>query len=378
MIENLVFSIGILLSSFVLATFILSRIPSHIFPEEYEFKLDPFWYMIGLLLIFSGIVYYTAPSFPDTIKDYSVWDFVLPIIFSVIIYFFYLLGISWLTPIIIYLLALVICFLQPDTFNLFPEHLSPLQDTFVEALFITLIAIGLGLLNGLPAIASMQFNTIMLVCIVLTYLGILPQILGFMALTYFGVMLAFSFLSWPPEKIMMTNEGFISLGFTLACFMLQASVEFSEASMAIAAAFLFTELGYAFYHRFILMQKREYLFMNTTCFKLYELGADEKVICISILKIFLLNILLAFIQTVSYERIALTVFAIGLNFWYLSILSGDTQPEELLSISKWGRKVIKASFAKKTSSPTNVEPQNDVEPQKKTSKKSRKKQRADE
>ncbi len=371
MIENLVFSISILLSGFVLSTFFLSRIPFHIFPEEYEFKLDPFWYIIGLFLIFSGIVYFTAPSFDDTIKTYSFWDFFLPIIFSIIIYFFYLLGISWLNYITIYLFALVICFWQPETFNLFPEHLSPLQDTFVEALLITLIAIGLGLLNGLPAIASMQFNTIMIASIILVYLGILPQILGFMALAYLGIMLAFSFLSWPPEKIMLSNEAFISLGFVLACFMLQASVEFSETSMLIAAAFLFTELGYALYHRFILIQKREYFFMNTASFKLYELGANEKVICISILKIFLLNILLSFIQIVSYERLALPVFAVALNFWYLSILSGDTQPEELLSISKWGRKVIKASFAKKTSSP------HDVKPQKKTSKKSRKKQRAD-
>ena len=372
MIENLVFSIGILFSSFVLATFILSRIPSNIFPEEYEFKLDPFWYVIGLFLIFSGIAYFIAPSFPDTIKAYSIWDFILPIIFSAIIYFCYLLGLSRLNLFIIYLLALVICFLQPDTFNLFPEYLSPLQDTFVEALLITLLAWGLGLLNGVPAIASMQFNTILLICIILAYFGILPQILGFMALAYLGIMLAFSFLSWPPEKIMISNEGFASLGFVLACFMLQASVEFAEVSMAIAAAFLITELGCAFYHRFILMQKREYFFMNTTYFKLYELGADEKAICISILKILLLNILLAFIQTVSYERIALLVFAIGLNLWYLSILSGDTQPEELLSISKWGKKIIKASLGKKTSSSI------DVNQQKKTSKKSRKKQRSDE
>lgn len=91
--------------------------------------------------------------------------------------------------------------MQPDDFRLFPEYLSPTEDKIAVAAILIAISKGLGLMNGLGAIASMQFITVMAVSAVLAYFGILPQLTGALALAYAGVMLAFAFLSWPPESL---------------------------------------------------------------------------------------------------------------------------------------------------------------------------------
>ena len=143
MSESFILGFGFLLVCFVLSTFVLTRIQTDIFPEEYEFKLDPFWYLFGLFLLTSVCVYYLQPVGVDTIKTYSLLNFTLPVIFSALIYFCYLLDVSWLTNLITYALALCIAFMQPDDFVLFPEYFTPLQDKFIVALLILLVSKGL-------------------------------------------------------------------------------------------------------------------------------------------------------------------------------------------------------------------------------------------
>ena len=86
--------------AFTIATFFLSRIPFDIYPEEYEFKIDPFWYIWGVMLIGSMIVYTIYPNTGDAIKNYNYADIVLPFGLSALIYFSYLLGVNILTNII--------------------------------------------------------------------------------------------------------------------------------------------------------------------------------------------------------------------------------------------------------------------------------------
>ena len=41
--EAFLYGIGALLICFTAGTFFLSRIQTDVYPEDYEFKLDPFW-----------------------------------------------------------------------------------------------------------------------------------------------------------------------------------------------------------------------------------------------------------------------------------------------------------------------------------------------
>ena len=73
--DFLIYGIGGLLICFTVATFLLSRIDVELIPEEYEFKLDPFWYMASIMLI-GGVTVYTL--FPALILYLRMATLILP------------------------------------------------------------------------------------------------------------------------------------------------------------------------------------------------------------------------------------------------------------------------------------------------------------
>lgn len=347
MSEFLIYGIGALLVCFTLATVLLSRIDPEIITENYEFRLDPFWYVWGIMFISGTIVFSLFPNFPDMVKTYGYFDVMVPFLFAGVIYFCYLFDIKWLANIAIFGGALIMSYTMPKTFQLFPEQLSFWQDRFITALFLFIIAKGMGILNGLGAIASMQYLAVMFLTALLAYFGILPQVLGVLALSYMGGMLAFTFFSWPPERLFLSNAAFVSLGFVLGCFMLNGAVEYAESSMFIACSYLFTEVVIVLYQKLISRGEAESTYMQTSYFRISEGGKYELGVIYGVMKILFIDIVLALIQIASTERLAFPVFAVALNMWFLSILSGDTNPEELLSISRWGKNVVKGVLAKK-------------------------------
>jgi UDP-N-acetylmuramyl pentapeptide phosphotransferase/UDP-N-acetylglucosamine-1-phosphate transferase len=237
--------------------------------------------------------------------------------------------------------------MQPDDFILFPKHLSPLLDKFAVIALIFIFSKGLGLLNGLGAIASLQFSAVMGAMGLLAYFGAIPQLLGVIAFAYFGVTIAFTFFSWPPEKIVISNGAFVALGFIMSCLMLSAATEFAEASIFIAASYIVTEIFVSFYNHFVIRDKSPNLSASTAYYKSSHNGEFESGVARGVLKILLIDIVLSLMQVAASERFALPFFAVMLNLWFLSILSGDTKPEELFSLSKFGKKAIKGLFSKK-------------------------------
>ena len=344
--EIAILGISTLLISFTVAMFCLSRIPFDVFPKEYEFKLDPFWYIWGLMLLGSVIIYTIYPYDVDAIKDYNYMSIVLPFALSALIYFCYLLDINIITNIVILLCSILVVFMQQDSFAVF-DKLPYWQDRLLLSLILFIISRGFVVINGLGATACMQYCTVLISGILLAYLGVAPKLLALIAIVYLGIMLAYGFFSWPPEKLVVTNGGFSALGFILACFMLDMSVEHSETSMFIASSYLFTEIGVYLYSRFILNEKYEFSFMHTKYYKLSNDGEYENYIVVSLLKIFAVNILLSYMQIYTSERIALPVFAVALNFWILSIISGETKLGDVFSITKYSIRGVGKIFSKK-------------------------------
>jgi len=348
--EMMIYGISALLICFTVLTFLLSRLPTDIFPENYEFKLDPFWYVLGVMFAGVTVIFFLFPDLPDMVKSYHYTGILLPFVFAGIIYISYLFDINWLTNLLTFGAAYVISYIQPDDFQLFPTQLAPWQDKLAVATILFVLSKGLGLLNGIGGIASTQFCTVMITALVLTYFGALPQFLAAIAMTYLGTMIAFAFFSWPPEKIVMSNGAFASLGFIMGCFMLDAANEFAEVPMLIAVSYLVTEVLIALYNRLICQEKTDFLYMNTSYYKTSDEGKYDAGVARGVLKILAIDVVLALMQIVAYERLAIPVFAIALNLWFLSILSGDTNPEELVSLTKWGKKIVKGVFSRKKKS----------------------------
>lgn len=344
--EILVYGVSALLCCFVITTFILSRIPADAYPDSYFFKLDPFWAIIATMFIGGLAVYCIFPEYNDMIKKYSYFDFSVPLILAVLIYASFLYSFGILMDVLLFGAGLFVAYMQPDDFMLFPNHLSFFMDRVVIALFIYIVSKGMGILNGISAVSSLQFNAVLIAVVLLSIFGFLPKLLAVVALAYLGSMLAFTFFSWPPEKIVMSNAGFSAIGFVLGCFMLNSVVEYSDASMFIACSYLFTEVIRAFYNRYILNQKAEDLSLNTYYYEIYEASKYELGVVLGIIKILIIDCVLALVQVVSYERLAFPIFSILVNFWILSILAGKTSPSSTLSVSKIGLKLVKTAVSK--------------------------------
>ena len=347
MSEMMIYGLSALFACFGVMTFLLHRIETGIFPEDYEFKLDPFWYVITIMFLGATLSFFAFPVYGDMVHPVRYINILLPFVFAVLMYLCCLCGSLFFMKIATFLGAAVISYMLPDDFQLFPEQLSLWQDRFVVVIFLFAISRGLEMLNGLGAIASIQFCAVMMGAILIAYLGGLPQILGVIAFAYLGTMLAFTFLSWPPEKMIMSVGGFSSFGFILGCFAINCSTEFAETPIFITLAYLVTEFFIAIYNRYICFDKKEDLYMNTYYYQISDEGKNELAVVRGVLKIVAINVILSIFQVAAQDRLALPFFAVALDLYFLSILSGDNTPVKYFSLTQMGARTIKGIFSKR-------------------------------
>lgn len=344
--ELMTYGLSAMLICFTVLTFVLSRFQTNVFPEEYEFALDPFWYIISVLFIGGTAAYFVFPTLPDMVHEFKYVQILLPFIFAVLIYFCFLFEFDILGNLIMLSAAGVISYMLPDNFTLSSSYLNLWQDRLVTALLMFVFAKGLGLLNGIGAIAGMQFSAIMLAFVLLAHFGALPYVLGVIAFAYLGTMIAFLFFSWPPEKIYLSNHAFEALGFIMASFMLSGAEEFAEAPIAIAGSLIITEVLFALYDRYMNYNKTEALFMNTSYYKTSQDGKYDLGVCRGVLKILIIDVVLALAQILATDQYALLIFTVLLNWWLLSILAGTSKPQPMFSVTKWGFKAVSGIFKK--------------------------------
>ena len=194
------------------------------------------------MLIGGVCAFHFYPENADMIYNYKHITFILPLIFAILIYFCYLFEFDFVSNALVLIGGLVVSYMTPLEYRLFPQLPYAFLDKLAIASIIFIIAKGFALLNGLPAVASLQCLTILLSIFVLAYFGILPQVLAVVAMAYFGVIIAFTFFSWPPERLILSQGAYTALGFVIACLMLNASVEYAETSMFVAASYMITEI----------------------------------------------------------------------------------------------------------------------------------------
>jgi UDP-N-acetylmuramyl pentapeptide phosphotransferase/UDP-N-acetylglucosamine-1-phosphate transferase len=337
-----------LFSCFFVAYFLLNKIDSDLIPPEYEVGIDPFWSIWGTMLLGGIIAFHFYPVNFDMVFDYSYITFIFPVIFALLIYLCYLFELDLASNIFIFIGGLIASYMAPSDFILFPKLQYVFLDKLAIATIILVISKGFTLLNGLPAVSSIQCLTILLSIFALAYIGVLPQVLAVVAMAYFGVILAFTFFSWPPEKLILSQGAYSALGFIIACLMFNASVEYAESSMFVAASYLITEILVFMYNRFILGIRKSWNFMHTSYFKLSNEGKYTEEVINGLCRIMIVNIVLAVAQIYCPSRVAFPVFSIFTNFWFISILSGEAKPLQFLSITRLGGAALGSIFKKKT------------------------------
>lgn len=345
MTELMSYGLTALFGCFLVLTLLLNRLQTDIFPEEYEFALDPFWYILGIMFLGGTAVYFLFPTLPDMVHQLKYIQIVLPFIFALFVYLCFLFEFDTVGNIVLLGASIVMSYMLPQDFALAPQHLALWQDRLLTAAIVFIFSKGLGLLNGIGSIAAMQFSAIMIVIAVLAHLGALPYLFGAIALAYFGAMLAFVFFNWPPEKMYLSNYAFEAIGFIMASFMLCAAQEFAEMPVCIAGAYIVTEILFALYDRYISYHKTDALYMNTSYYQTSHDGDYDIGVCRGIMKLLFINGVLAIVQILASQQYALFIFAVLLNFWLLSIMSGKTEAQ-VFSITKWGFRSVSGLLKK--------------------------------
>lgn len=353
MSELMSYGLTALFGCFIALTFFLNRIQTDLFPEEYEFALDPFWYVISVMFLGGTLVYFTFPSLPDMVHKLKYTQIILPFVFALLVYLSFLFELDMLGNIILLGASLVMSYMLPNDFVLVPDCLTFWQDRLVTAGILFIFSKGLGLLNGIGGIASLQFSAVMIVVAVLAHLGALPYLLGAIALAYLGAMVAFAFFNWPPEKLYLSNHAFEAIGFIMACFMLCAAQEFAEMPVLIAGAYIITEILFALYDRYMNNHKTDEFYMNTSYYQISNDGEYDLGICRGIMKLLFINGVLAIVQILASQQYALFIFAVLLDFWLLSIMSGKTEPQSVFSLTRWGFRSISGLLQKNKDSKQN-------------------------
>lgn len=341
------YSVIVLLSCFSIAYYCLNKIDADLIPESYELSLDPFWSIWGTMLVGGCLAFHFYPDNFDMIMIYKYTTFIIPLFFALLVYICYLFEQDLLSNVLMFIGGLVVSYMAPDDYMLFPEIPYLILDKILIAVIIFVIAKSFMLLNGLPGVASIQALTILLSIFLLSYFGALPQVLAVVAMAYFGAIIAFAFFSWPPEKLILSQGAFSALGFIIVCLMFDASVEYAESSMLVASSYLITELLVFIYNRYLLGIKKTWGFMNTIYFKLSNEGEFTNAILSALYKIMIVNIILSIAQIYCYSRIAFPIFSVLANFWFLAILAGEAEPLRILSISRMGVSIFGGLLRKK-------------------------------
>ncbi len=301
---------------FFLMRIILQFIPAN--GSSYSFRRD-MWVYITLLSA-AGIVgiYYFAPDYADSIIGLFPKTMAFVLFLSFLIYFAFLLETPWLFYTITATASLGTTFFWPENALVFEGFMPPLADHLSAALLLFIFTVGTKLINGVSGIFSLFAVTICGGAAMIAIIGGLPLILGFIGAYWAGLWLGHLNVC---DHVRLNNGICASMGFLLGWMLLSGCIELAGPSMLILPMFLFAEICWALWHRFILNDKKIDLSENTAYGMAYEKGLSEAAIRIAVGKIGIVNIIFAGFQLFASNFYSVPIFVFLANIWLLNILS---------------------------------------------------------
>jgi len=335
--------------------FCLMRIVLQLIPatgSSYSFRKDMWVYMT--LLSAAGIIgiYYFSPDYADSLIGLSPKTMALVLFLSFLIYFAFLLETSWLFYAVTAAASLGTTFLWPDSALAFEGFLPPLADHLSAALLLFIFTVSVKLLNGVPGIFSIFAITICGGAALIAAIGGMPLILGFIGAYWAGLWLGHLNVC---DHVRLNNGICASMGFLLGWILLSGCVELAGSSMLVLSMFLFAEICWALWHRFIFNDKKIDLSENTAYGMAYEKGLTEAAIRISVGKIGIVNTIFAGFQLFASNFYSVPIFVFLANIWLLNILSNvglndyslQETNRQLIKSVKSGIADFKKSFSKR-------------------------------
>ena len=341
MFMNLLYMLLLISGGFSLSRILLTfcRQDPDVVPE-YKIKTDPWIYLLGLTIVGLSLLQYFLPDFDDVIVAVSGLHLLVVLTCAALIYLIFLLELEKAFYIAILGSCIAITFMQPADRLLFEGLLPFWLDRMFMVFVCFIVATGMGFLNRMYGIFSLQGLTVAFGLLLIALIGGIPLYLGFFGAWLAGIWLGFLNLNWYPGQVYLNQGACASASFVFAALLLQGSVEMAAPSMLILIMYFLTEALWALVRCFVLNVKAAELSDDTAYMTVFKNGLSIPVIGIAVVKISVVNILLAGFQLYAGNPYSIPLFALIVNLWLLNILYNVSQGEEELTVKETNRKII--------------------------------------
>ena len=332
MLITVTIATSIFLASYILTFFVanLLSIKGDV-AASYLLKKDPFIYIFFILLAFFSAAYFSIPYFHDIIVPPGLLWLGSSFLFAGIIYLLFLLETDLLLDAAVFVFSVLNVFFFANKTVLADLAPVPWQlSALAIGLIIGLITLGAKVLSGLSGVFSLFMATVSFGLFLISCAGGVPLYLGYTALAISGVFACvFRFNGWQLQ--LHINEGAVmSVTFLFCMLLICATNEFAGPSALILPLYIIAELLWSLFKQYILRKKEPDLYFNSTYFTAFEKGVDIAVIYTLVLKICIVNIVLAVFQLYAQNAYTLPILALIIDFWFLSKISGIGQTEKSL------------------------------------------------
>ena len=298
-------------------------------PTAYLIKKDPYVYIFLLLFVaFCGICFFT-PDFKDTILPVNPLWLITSFLFAALIYVLFLIEADKLLDFGVFFFAVLNTFLFADHQALTDLAPVPWQLSALGiGLIIGLITLGARVLAGLTGVFSLVLSLLSFGLFLIAAAGGIPLYLGLMAATMLGVFACiFQFNRWGMR--LKINEGVIMSAVFLFCMLLLAGTnELAGPSVFILCFYILAELLWSLCNQYILRRKENDLYFNSVYFHAFEKGLELGTVHVLILKICVINIVLAIFELYAQNAFTLPILAFVINFWFLSKMYNAGQEQQ--------------------------------------------------
>ena len=306
---------------FVLARTITGILAQKLATQDYQLKYDMWLYMLLLLFLGWSLIAFFSPNFYDSVNPTSALRQVAPIGLSLLIYGAYLLDSRLVLNLMIATASvLLVIDMPPENFAAdfgLPDVLS-----YPLAIILTYILTSATfILNACVGVLNLFALTICIGLSLMSLQGGLPLCLGFLAAYFGGVMIGIFDANAPDKKLQLNHGACACIGFLLSGFLLWGSSEFAAPSMLILTSFFWAEVLVALFKKYVLRRVSSDMAELTITADIYQKGLPLQNVWFSLIKIGLINIILACFQLYAENALSLPLLAFLINLFLLNRLS---------------------------------------------------------
>lgn len=301
--------------------------------SKYSLKKDSYLYILLMFAIGLISVVYFVPDMHDAVIPIKTHQIVLCILFSALIYLFFLLETTWLLNLGIFFFSILSCFLFLNPASLILTNLIPWQaEILIFGVVFALITLSSKVLIGLPGIFSTYMSTVCVSLIFIAFAGGIPFYIAFIAALMVGVWLAALQVNFYDFNFKI-NEGIVLSSTFLLCSLFLIGInELAAPSMLILAVYPIAESLISLMREYILKQRQTNLYQNSVYFKTFQKGVPIEALHTLLLKLGIINGGFALFQLYAPNVFTLPLIAFVINLWLLGKLSqsdkGDVSLKE--------------------------------------------------